>query len=633
MKVPPCRKYGLVMLLISFLLVLAVVLLIEYWHRQATVREVIHEARNYYMLNLHYRAWNAELGGVYASVDRVDPNPYMARHPRRDVELTDGTRLTLLNPAYMTRMVLQRVKADPHSSIRSRLIGFHPINPENEPTDWEADALRQMEKRSVEDFVRLAKVDGREVLQFLGPFYMETSCLDCHEAQGYEVGDLRGAISITLPIDHAHTVIALSRQLAFVLLFLWALFALFWMRLSSKRCDQELALQESQAQMQQLLDSAAEAIIGIDLQGNCRFCNRTSLEILGIPEESVLIGRQLHEKIHDHGDDKPSAQSDCPIFQSLISAERIHLEKLTLRRMDGSSFHAELWSHPIIKQGEQVGAVVSFIDISDRLALQEQNLRSSQLASVGELAAGVAHEINNPITGVINYAQLLLNGTKTSLPTEEILARIIKEGNRIASIVRALLHLSRDTHGELYDCQLADLLANALTLVSAQLDKDGIVLDCQIAENLRSLRANPQQIEQMIINLLHNARYALNEKFDGQMRDGELPRITVSIDNNEMPGKQSGFRLTVRDNGTGIPAELLPRVTSPFVTTKPAGVGTGLGLSLCQEIATRHGGSLGIRSRQGDFTEVVITLPYSSGRKVKSEQTTNAPTSVAGPVN
>ncbi|MDT8440317.1 MAG: DUF3365 domain-containing protein [Desulfuromonadales bacterium] len=624
MKVTPCRKYGLAMLLISFLLVLSVVVLIKYWHRQATVQEVLHEARSYYLLNVHYRSWNADLGGVYVPVDKVEPNPYMAHHPRRDVTLTDGTTLTLVNPAYMTRMVLQRVQADPHVTIESRLIGFQPINPENDPSGWEVAALHEMEK-SRGDYVRVSRVDNRDLLHYLGPLLMDESCLDCHEAHGYHVGDLRGAISLTLPVDHAHTMNELVRQLAVVLLTLWSLFAVFWVRLSRKRCEQELALQESQAQMQLLLDSAAEAIVGIDMEGICRFCNRASLEILGMPDESQLIGAQLHDRIHDHGDDEPLAQKACPIFHSLISAERIHLEKLILRRMDGAPFTAELWSYPIVKQGQQVGAVVSFIDISDRLALEEQNLRSSQLASVGELAAGVAHEINNPITGVINYAQLLLNGTKVSLPPEEILKRIIKEGNRIASIVRALLHLSRDTHGELYDCHMAELLANALTLACAQLEKDGIVLDCQVAEDLRPLRANPQQIEQMIINLLHNTRYALNEKFGGKPLDGELPCLTICLETVELPGHQAGCRLTVHDNGTGIAAELLPRVTNPFVTTKPAGVGTGLGLSLCQEIATRHGGNLSIKSRQGAFTEVVITLPYSRGGKGKGAQTANAP--------
>jgi len=244
-------------------------------------------------------------------------------------------------------------------------------------------------------------------------------------------------------------------------------------------------------------------------------------------------------------------------------------------------------------------------DITERRQLEQQNLRSAQLASIGQLAAGVAHEINNPINGVINYAQLLLNRTKTSKSSDEILELIIKEADRVADIVKELLFFSRDSKDEFSDSSLEELVQAVLTLTGQYITRHGIEVETDIAADLPLLLVIPQKIEQLLINLMSNARFALDEKFPASHPDKRL-----SISAQLVRTDETDFcRLVVRDQGVGMSPELLSKINQPFFTTKPSGQGTGLGMSICHEIVEQHRGHFSIDSVEGEYTEVTIDLP------------------------
>jgi signal transduction histidine kinase len=257
------------------------------------------------------------------------------------------------------------------------------------------------------------------------------------------------------------------------------------------------------------------------------------------------------------------------------------------------------------QQGTVVQVIVISEDITEKRAGEQQQLRASQLASLGELAAGVAHEINNPISGVINYAQLIVNHTAAESREHDLARRIIKEGDRIATIVRELLIFARDEDQELRRISLREALSEALVLCENHLRKDRIDLRIQVPADLPLLESRSHQIEQLLLNLLVNARHALAEKYP----DGDSDKIlAVSAETVELDGRPF-VRIKIRDHGTGIAPELLGKVMNPFFTTKPAGIGTGLGLSISFEIAKRHGGALRLVSDYGQWTEVVVDLP------------------------
>ncbi len=237
--------------------------------------------------------------------------------------------------------------------------------------------------------------------------------------------------------------------------------------------------------------------------------------------------------------------------------------------------------------------------------MQAETIRAAHLASIGELAAGVAHEINNPISGIINYAEILSDESETGSRQNDIAERIIKEGGRISNIVRSLLSFARDRGEEKRPVNVKEILTDTLALIESQLRVNGIKLTTEIPEELPDIIANPQQIQQVFLNILNNARYALNQKYSGKHDD---KMINITVEESVTPDGRS-LNISFYDQGTGISPDIIEKVMIPFFTTKPAGKGTGLGLSISHGIIADHGGKLTVDSIPGEMTRLVIAIP------------------------
>ncbi|MBU6391913.1 MAG: PAS domain S-box protein, partial [Planctomycetes bacterium] len=262
------------------------------------------------------------------------------------------------------------------------------------------------------------------------------------------------------------------------------------------------------------------------------------------------------------------------------------------------------------EEGNVIGILGVFWDITEKMVLQMETIRTRHLVSLGELAAGVAHEINNPLTGIINYAQILTNKTDRGSKEYDITSRIVKEGNRIANIVKSLLSFARpsDRKDKKVSVRIEEIFSDTLAITGAQLQKEGIVLKLNIPQKLPEITANPQQIQQVFLNIVSNARYALNQKYPEAHSNKILEISGEDVTINNYPY----VRITFYDHGTGIPSDILNKVLDPFFTTKPRGKGTGLGLSISHGIINDHGGSLTIESVAGEFTKVSVVLPVVS---------------------
>lgn len=290
----------------------------------------------------------------------------------------------------------------------------------------------------------------------------------------------------------------------------------------------------------------------------------------------------------------------CPVQRCFASGRRE-----TGEIVDGHGLTWSLRAFPV-KSEEMVTQVVLIAeDVTEALEGERQRERASRLAALGELAAGVAHEINNPISGVINYAQLIVNRAEEHSREHDLARRIIKEGDRIATIVRELLTFAREGSSEMQIVSVREALAEVLSLCESQIRKEAINLHVDLPNDLPKVESRNHQLQQLFLNLISNSRHALAEKYPEPHADKIL---LVKGEKSELNGRPA-VRLIVRDHGVGIPAPLLERVMNPFVTTKPAGVGTGLGLSISFEIAKKHGGQLTIASEHGAWTEVVVDLP------------------------
>lgn len=265
----------------------------------------------------------------------------------------------------------------------------------------------------------------------------------------------------------------------------------------------------------------------------------------------------------------------------------------------------------LTERGQPLRAIGFIQDITEIKLLQDKAIRTAQLASVGELSTMVAHEVNNPLSGVMGYAQVLIN--RGSAGDKELLERIIMEGERIAKIVGTLLNFSYDSKGEKTLQDLQPIVVEALSLMAGQLEKQGVRLDVSFAENLPPIVCNPQQIEQVVLNILRNAYQALT---DGPTETGSEKIIRVRGGKGARHDRNY-VRLELANNGPHIPTGELARIKEPFFTTKPVGRGTGLGLSISGDIMKDHDGTLEIISEPGAFTQMVLSFPVVPGEAVQ----------------
>ncbi len=241
----------------------------------------------------------------------------------------------------------------------------------------------------------------------------------------------------------------------------------------------------------------------------------------------------------------------------------------------------------------------SFNRMTQRLAEAQQQLyQSEKLASLGRLAAGVAHEINNPLTGVLTFSSFLLKRTKDNPEQKEDLETIVRETKRCRQIVKGLLDFSRQVPVTKTNVSIADVIVKSLTIVRNRLSVDNVTVDQDVATDLPPIKADPNQMAQVVINLLVNAADAIGA-------NGGKISISAQVI-GVAPTRR--IEVLVADTGCGIPAEALPKIFEPFYSTKGRD-GTGLGLAMVWGIVDQHGGTIQLKSQVGVGTTVTLHLP------------------------
>ncbi|MGE4544748.1 MAG: PAS domain S-box protein [Pedobacter sp.] len=373
----------------------------------------------------------------------------------------------------------------------------------------------------------------------------------------------------------------------------------------SDRIVAEQALRQSEkkfkrlfSEYQTLLDGIPDPIALIAPDRTVLRTNLSTSKILGVPVQEIP-----GKKCCSLWVDCSCESGECPVMESFRTGIT---QKVVIKAVNGRSW--EVRTFPVTdKAGNTVQVIRYANDITRQIQLREETLRTGQLASLGELAAGVAHEINNPINGIINYAQLLADSLEIEQEDMDILRGIIDEGERIANIVRNLLAFARARKEHKDHVALWETLACSLALTESQLRKDGIHLLLDVPPDLPEVVAHAQEIQQVILNLFSNSRYALNKRFPNVHPDKIL---RIKAETCEYQGRSS-VQLAFHDQGIGIPQGSLHKVLDPFYTTKPSGEGTGLGLSISHGIIKDHQGDIVIDSKEGHYTTVTLILPVA----------------------
>ena len=378
---------------------------------------------------------------------------------------------------------------------------------------------------------------------------------------------------------------------------------------------QQRRLAASEKRYRSLFEHASDGI-GVVTADDYRLVevNNKFCDILGCqPKE--LAGKDIRRLLSADGNG-----SRPDLLPALLGGDARDEVEMTIRTPGGAPVSAVVSSSKLATDGERL-VILIVHDLSERRRLEaekeemrRQLFQSSKLASVGELSAGVAHEINNPLNGIINFAQLLKDDQVARTDDQRrMIEGIIEEGERIAVIVRNLLTFARQDPHELRPANIAETINASLSLFGSQLRKDGITVEIDVEENLPPVMADGSRLRQVVVNMVSNARHALLAKPTG-------PRVFRTTARAVREAGARRVRVEFFDNGVGIRREDRDKVFDPFFTTRRGSGGTGLGLSLSFGIVRDYGGTIRVESEEGSHTRFTVELPAAGTREFKHER-------------
>jgi PAS domain S-box-containing protein len=372
---------------------------------------------------------------------------------------------------------------------------------------------------------------------------------------------------------------------------------------------QQRKLVESEQRYRALFEHASDGIGVITATDHCLIeANNKFCQLLDAPAH-LLARRDVREIIHlpvEKEGERSNALAQ--LLEGNVSGET----ETVIETAGGAARPVSISFYTLATDKERLNIII-MRDLSARMMIeaergemQRQLFQSSKLASIGELSAGVAHEINNPLNGIINFAQLLKDEkVERSEFERQMIDGIIDEGGRIANIVRGLLSFARHDTREMRRVSLAEPIKSSLALFGRQFDKDDITVEIDVPDDLSPLMADASRLRQLVLNMVSNAHHALKMKKPDK---GQRKLFRISARRIESGGRPF-VSIEFYDNGVGIPAAVLGKVFDPFFTTRRDAGGTGLGLSLSFGIVRDHGGTIRAESEENGFARFIVELP------------------------
>jgi PAS domain S-box-containing protein len=370
----------------------------------------------------------------------------------------------------------------------------------------------------------------------------------------------------------------------------------------TQRKQAEVELRNKTNELQTIFDSIGDGITVYDHDGLIQHHNLISPQLF--PKETVP-GKSCRELFHPEAAVQPR---ECPVEKAL-KGERVDTT-LVLPREGQKIRYVEITATPIKDAwGEKNRALVFFRDVSEK-RLQEMHLiQTEKMSSIGVLATGIAHEINNPLTSVAGFAEALLRRFRDEPLLkadarldvfEHYLEMIVRESYRCKAIIDNLLSFGRKSDGSAVKVDMNMVLQEILELLRYQSSYRRIQVDANLRQDLPRVLGDPSGLRQVCMNLLVNAHQAINGP----------GRVEVTTDRSD----EATISVVIRDSGCGMAQNILDRIWEPFFTTKDVGKGVGLGLALSYNIVKRHGGEIRLESRVGEGSQFTVLLPVAEVR-------------------
>ncbi len=590
-----------------------VILLVLFWHlfeiHNNTTKVAHFSAVQSFEKDLVYRRWASSHGGVYVpATDDTPPNPYLAAIKNRDLVSPWGKKYTLMNPAYMTRQVheLGREQYGYHGHITS----LNPLRPENAADAWETEALQAFEKGK-DEVSEIGKIGDIECLRVMRPMVTEKSCLKCHAGQGYKEGDLRGGISVSVPMVPLRRI--MFGQMIVVsggYILIWIL-GLGGIGFSSNRIGRRIrererakeTLRASEDRFKQMFDNMnsgvaiyravndGEDFVFVDFNSAGEKIEKISREdLIGIPVTEVFPG------VEEFG--------LLDVFRRVWrtgESESLPVSIYTDKRITS---YRENFIYKI-SSGE---IVAIYEDVTPQKKAETRLRQAQKMEAVGHLAGGVAHDFNNLLMGIMGYVELCRDNLEEDHPIRGWLDEISSDSQRSAGVVRQLMAFARKQTIAPVVMDLNDSVSGMLKMLSHLIGED-INISWKPGANLWQVKMDPSQIDQILTNLCVNARDAIDGT--GSIEIETKNKIIDADYCSKYEGSLEGeyVLLTISDNGKGMDAETISQVFDPFFTTKSIDGGTGLGLSTVYGIVKQNSGFVSVYSEIDQGTTFRIYLP------------------------
>jgi chemotaxis family two-component system sensor kinase Cph1 len=651
------KKYGLGLIIAWTCILAAILSFITHEYHTDTIKEATREARDYHSLNLHYRRWAAKIGGVYAFSDKVSPNQHL-RVPDRDVTTDSGKALTLVNPAYMTRMVFETIQKDSTNPIINRLVSLKPLNPANTPNAWEQESLKLFENSKSRERTQLLKIDERPYLQFMAAFITEESCLKCHAHQGYKTGDIRGGMSIAIPISEYLAIEAERRQtLAGGLALLWVLGSAGIVASSTRRHRQEMKIVEEKSRLeeevcerQQIQEQLEDQTLRLEEEITERHLAQehleeqaTMLEEESAERQQALVALQKVEHfLHAIIDSEPECVKLLDAGRNLLMMNRAGLEMLeaesfeqvqgqcvctivnepyrnafeefirTVFQGNPGSLEFEitglkgrrLWLNTMaVPFRDENGTIVAALAIARNITELKKTGDELKLknADMEQFIYTVSHDLRSPLVTVKTFLGFLENDMAADDPerVSQDLAYIHGAADKMELLLNELLELSRLDRVEApaVRISLIGMVDEVLGALAGVINERKVRI--HRPEIDLELFGDRQRMCRIWQNLIENAiKYGCI---------GDDPLIELGV--QQVNGVTVFF---VKDNGVGIAPEYRKKIFEMFEKLDQKSPGAGLGLSMVKRIVDKCGGKIWIESDGvGNGACFFFTLPLA----------------------
>ncbi|MCW8915381.1 MAG: PAS domain S-box protein [Magnetovibrio sp.] len=595
----------------------------------------LREALTIFNKDQGFRLWGTRHGGVYVpATEETPPSPYMAHIPERDIITPSGVKLTLLNPAYMLRQMMEDFAS--LYGVRGRITGLIQLRPQNAPDDWETHALKLLKADSkLKEVSEISDIDGAPYIRFMRPMYMKPGCEKCHGHLGYKLGDFRGGVSVALPMtpyinqrDDQNFVLAESHGVIWLIgsLALWGggrrisasfaqtrkaeaeVRALNW-ELERRVEERTYELTEKSKRLSTTISNAADGIIVIDTDGKIDTFNEAASRIFGYAEEEC-IGKPITMLMPE-----PHATMHQSYINNHMNTGHTHVighgREVEARRKDGTTFPVYLAVSKL-----QIGNKVLFSGICRDLTQTKQvekDLREAKgLAeqanrAKSEFLASMSHELRTPLNGIIGFSQLLQFDPSEPLTGKQnqYASLITTAGQHLLSLINDILDLSRiETEGFSMSIETINpthAIESCLTLIAPVGEKHDVEFAYEKLEApLPLVYADEVRFKQVLMNLLSNgAKYN---------RKGGCVILRAETLGDKV-------RFYIIDDGYGIALEKQEQLFEPFNRLgQEAGTieGSGIGLTVTRKLLHRMNGEIGFKSVPDLGSTFWFEVPISS---------------------